>query len=87
MDVLYKRCAGLDVHKDSVVACVRLADGPTVVREVRTFATTTSALLDLSAWLAEHGYDEQYGARPLRRREAGRGIGEKKDRYQSLHVS
>ena len=32
MDVLYKRCAGLDVHKDSVVACVRLADGPTVVR-------------------------------------------------------
>jgi transposase len=55
MDVLYKRCAGLDVHKDSVVACVRLADGPTVVREVRTFATTTSALLDLSAWLAEHG--------------------------------
>ena len=55
MDVLHKHCAGLDVHKDSVVACVRLADGAKVHREVRTFATTTSALLDLSAWLAEHG--------------------------------
>jgi transposase len=55
MDVLHKRCAGLDVHKDSVVACVRLADGAEVIRDVRTFATTTSALLDLSAWLAEHG--------------------------------
>lgn len=55
MDVLHKHCAGLDVHKDNVVACVRLADGAKVHRDVRTFATTTSALLDLSAWLAEHG--------------------------------
>jgi transposase len=55
MDVLYKRCAGLDVHKDSVVACVRSADGAKVNRDVRTFATTTSALLDLAAWLAEYG--------------------------------
>ncbi|MBK1671285.1 hypothetical protein CKO28_25115 [Rhodovibrio sodomensis] len=55
MDVLHKRCAGLDVHKDSVVACVRLADGAEVNRDVRTFATSTSALLDLSAWLAEYG--------------------------------
>lgn len=39
MDVLHKRCAGLDVHKDSVVACVRLADGAKVNREVRTFST------------------------------------------------
>ena len=37
MDVLYLRCAGLDVHKDTVVAGVRLAgDGP-VRTEVRTF--------------------------------------------------
>ena len=55
MDILYPRCAGLDVHKDSVVAGVRLAgDGP-VRTEVRSFDTTTPGLLGLSAWLAEHG--------------------------------
>lgn len=55
MEVLYPRCAGLDVHKDSVVACVRIArDGDMATQEVRTFATTTSALLELAAWLEEH---------------------------------
>ncbi len=55
MDILYPRCAGLDVHKDTVVAGVRLAgDGP-VRTEVRTFSTATLGLLALSAWLAEHG--------------------------------
>ena len=55
MDVLYPRCAGLDVHKDSVVAGVRLAEGGSVKTEVRRFDTTTPGLLALSAWLAEHG--------------------------------
>lgn len=55
MDVLYPRCAGLDVHKDSVVAAVRLAaDGPAKT-EIRTFDTTTAGLLALSAWLAHCG--------------------------------
>jgi transposase len=53
MDVLYPDCAGLDVHKDTVVACVRhQAAGGRVRREVRTFKTTTKELLALSAWLA-----------------------------------
>src|SRR6201995_4374537 len=53
IDVLYPCCAGLDVHKDSVVAALRLAaDGPAKT-EVRTFDTTTPGLLALSAWLAE----------------------------------
>ena len=55
MEVLHPRCAGLDVHKDNVVACVRLAEGGRVVRHVETFATTTSDLERLSAWLADHG--------------------------------
>lgn len=55
MDVIHSRCAGLDVHKDSVVACVRLAEGSRVVRHVETFATTTSELEGLSAWLKSHG--------------------------------
>jgi len=55
MEVLYPRCAGLDVHKDTVVACRRLAVGGRVTSEVRTFSTTTAGLLALSAWLGEAG--------------------------------
>ena len=55
MQVLYSRCAGLDVHKDTVVASARLASGRDVSIEVRTFATTTAGLLALSDWLAERG--------------------------------
>ena len=55
MEVLYPRCAGLDVHKDTVVASARLAAGRDVTVEVRTFPTTTAGLLALSAWLAERG--------------------------------
>jgi hypothetical protein len=55
MDTLYPRCAGLDVHKDSVVAAVRLAAAGGVKTEVRSFDTTTPGLLALSGWLAEQG--------------------------------
>ena len=55
MEVLHARCAGLDVHKDTVVAGVRLAEGGAARTEVRTFDTTTPGLLSLSAWLAENG--------------------------------
>jgi transposase len=51
MQVLYERCAGLDVHKDNVVARVRCVSEPKH-DEVKSFATTTSALLDLKDWLA-----------------------------------
>jgi transposase len=55
MEVLHAHCAGLDVHKDTVVACARhIVDGA-VKREVRTFKTTTSDLLALSEWLAAEG--------------------------------
>jgi hypothetical protein len=55
MDVLYPRCAGLDVHKDTVVAAVRIAANGPANTEVRTFDTTTPGLLALSGWLAECG--------------------------------
>ncbi len=54
MEVLYPRCAALDVHKDTVVAAIRLAESSEVQREVRTFATTTPALLDTLRLLDEH---------------------------------
>ena len=53
MEVLYPRCAGLDVHKDTVVACVRCVTDPEH-REVRTFGTTTSELFALADWLESH---------------------------------
>lgn len=57
MEVIYPRCAGLDVHKQTVVACARVAgDGP-VVQEVRTFETTTSGLLALADWLDSLGVE------------------------------
>jgi len=51
MDVIYRRCAGLDVHKQTVVACARVAGQGPLLQEVRTFATTTSGLLELVDWL------------------------------------
>ncbi|HEY4857636.1 MAG TPA: IS110 family transposase [Xanthobacteraceae bacterium] len=55
MEVMHQHCAGLDVHKKTVVACVRLASEGKVVTEVKTFATTTQGLLTLSDWLSENG--------------------------------
>lgn len=55
MDVVHDQCAGLDVHKDSVVACVRLTNSGKVNREVKTFETTTSGLLTLLDWLTACG--------------------------------
>ena len=53
MQVLYPRCAGLDMHKDTIVACVRCVSPP-MHQEVRSFGTTTTELLALADWLAEH---------------------------------
>jgi transposase len=56
MDILYSVCAGLDVHKDTVVACVRRLDAKgKVQRQTRTFGTMTIQLLALVDWLTEQG--------------------------------
>ncbi|HYI13620.1 MAG TPA: IS110 family transposase [Thermoanaerobaculia bacterium] len=55
MEVLYPRCAGLDVHAGSVTACARIAAGATVTYEHRTVSTTTRGLLALAEWLTAHG--------------------------------
>src|SRR5262245_65664589 len=55
MEVMYPRCAGLDVHKETVVACVRIVEGGDVSRSVRTFATTTASLIELGEWLEVNG--------------------------------
>jgi transposase len=52
MEKVYRRCAGIDVHKDSLVVCVRLEG-----RELptRTFGATSAEILRLGDWLAEQG--------------------------------
>ncbi|PPQ27464.1 IS110 family RNA-guided transposase [Rhodopila globiformis] len=55
MDVLYPRCAGLDVHKATIVACVRIMAGAKTTRACRTFETSTTGLQALLAWLTEQG--------------------------------
>jgi transposase len=56
MDVIHERCAGLDVHKKTVVACrlIRQEDG-TWRSDTRTFGTMTGALLALADWLRAAG--------------------------------
>ncbi len=57
MDILYTCCAGLDVHKDDVVVCVRRLRprqrSPDL--QTRTFDTHTSALMQLADWLTAEG--------------------------------
>jgi transposase len=55
MEVLYPRCAGLDVHAGTVVACARIAAEGRVTYEHRTVTTTSRGLLELADWLTAHG--------------------------------
>ena len=54
MDVIVERCAGLDVHKDTVMACVRKpGSGSGRSQEVREFRTWSSSLRELREWLGD----------------------------------
>lgn len=56
METVVERCAALDVHQASVVACVMVGSpGKAIRKEVRTFRTMTSDLENLKKWLAAEG--------------------------------
>ena len=55
MELLHPHCAGLDLHKKTVVACIRHRVDNTVTTEVKTFKLTTQELMVLSDWLASQG--------------------------------
>src|SRR6266542_3753784 len=53
VEVVYERCCGLDIHKQTVVACLIVpGSGSTPHKEIRTFGTLTDELLELGDWLA-----------------------------------
>ncbi len=55
METLYKRCAGLDVHSETIVACVLTGDNDSSLsKEIETFPTLTKDLFRLLKWLEEH---------------------------------
>lgn len=55
MQIVYERCAGLDVHKKSVVACLFFPENGQLHKERQTFSTMTSDLVRLREWLQERG--------------------------------
>jgi len=57
VEVVYQRCAGIDIGKREVVACLFTpGDGrERRKKEIRSFATTTAQLLDMATWLQEQG--------------------------------
>jgi transposase len=55
VETLIRRCVGLDVHKASVVACVRVIDENGELQSLtQSFGTTTSDLLKLNDWLMSY---------------------------------
>jgi transposase len=50
MDVIIERACGMDVHKDSITACILTPEG----KEIQTFSTKTVFLLKLVDWIKEH---------------------------------
>lgn len=53
MEEIYERCCGLDVHKDSVTACIMIGNGRQKRKEIKTFLTFTRDIRDLAKWLKE----------------------------------
>ncbi len=55
MQTVYERCAGLDVHKKSVVACLLFSENGQLHKERQTFSTMTHDLERLRDWLTKYG--------------------------------
>ena len=54
MEEILERCCGLDVHKDTIVACVMIGNGRQKHKEIKTFSTFTCDIHELAKWLKSH---------------------------------
>ncbi len=50
MDIIIERACGMDVHKDNITACIITPEG----KEIKTFSTKTSSLIQLIDWIKKH---------------------------------
>ncbi len=55
MQVMYQRCAGIDVHLRFLVVCLSIIEAGQRRKELRTFRNETAGLLALRAWLLQEG--------------------------------
>ena len=55
MDAIHARCCGIDVHRETLVACLRVQEGRRKRAEVRSFGATTAEIRRLRAWLSDEG--------------------------------
>src|SRR6266566_2298919 len=53
MQVMYERCAGIDVHQRFLVVCLSIVEAGRRRKEIRTFRNETAALLSLREWLVQ----------------------------------
>lgn len=51
MEEIFERCCGLDVHRDTITACVLIGNGRQKKKEIRTFSTFTCHIQELADWL------------------------------------
>jgi len=54
MQEILDRCAGLDIHKNSIVCCIMVGVGKTMYKEIQTFGTMTDDIRELGKWLKHH---------------------------------
>jgi transposase len=57
MEVIYKRCCGLDIHKKSIYACVVIKEGQKREKHLARFGSMTADILQLAAWLRGWGVE------------------------------
>lgn len=55
MDVIYPRCAGLNIHSETIVSCALWEEEGQIQKEIQTFSTFSKGLCDLLEWFEEHG--------------------------------
>lgn len=54
MEELLDRCCGIDVHQESLTACIMKGSGKKMTKEIREFSTFTDGIQALGLWLKEH---------------------------------
>jgi len=55
MDVIYEQCSGIDVHKETLTACIMIGTGRGMRKEIRTYPTMTADIENLRDWLKSEG--------------------------------